>query len=122
MVDRLIKKGSPCKTFLMFLFAFLFPGKFIKPLRLGCFKDDNIPDLDGFSLESTATTMKQCVNTCRNRRFLFAGVQIGRACFCGNSVGKYGTADASTCNILPIGHGTQTCGANWRSDIYYLGM
>ena len=88
---------------------------------IGCFKDDLVRHLSGFFLESKSLTVEWCADTCRRMGFLFAGLEVGEQCFCGNSIGKYSTGDPSTCNSPCFGKLTQTCGGLWRLDVYYLG-
>ena len=77
------------KIFSYLRFLVLISGLATGTLRIGCFKDDTQRDLTGFSMTSELLTVELCVGTCRGRGFLFAGLEEGNQCFCGNSVGNY---------------------------------
>ena len=110
------------KIFSYLRFLVLISGLATGTLRIGCFKDDTQRDLTGFSMTSELLTVELCVDTCRGRGFLFAGLEEGNQCFCGNSVGRYGTADPSTCNSTCAGNVNQACGGYWRLDVLFIGM
>jgi len=83
---------------------------------LGCFKDEGVRDLSGPSLSSGTMTTEQCISTCAEKGFSYAGTQIGSACFCGNSYGKYGSAN--NCNMKCAGNPNQTCGGAAANCVY----
>ena len=91
------------------------------PLRLGCFKDDDDRDLSGYSTGSQQNSVEWCAAVCKRHRYIYAGVQAGYNCYCGNSVGRYGLSDPSICNIPCNANRRQKCGGHWRQDVYYLG-
>ena len=73
--------------------------------QIGCFKDTNAPfDLDGDLVRSTTNTPQSCIEHCRKKSFAFAGVQFGESCVCGNTYGRYGSAD--NCNMACSGDQT----------------
>ena len=51
---------------------------------------------------------------------MYAGVQAGYACLCGNSYGKYGNISESMCQTSCPGDETQTCGGGWANAIYEI--
>jgi len=84
---------------------------------IGCFNDPNNPfDLDGFLERSQSNTPQRCVETCRAKGFAYAGVQYGQSCLCGNSYGKFGTAD--NCNMKCTGDQSQICGGINSNSVY----
>ena len=66
-------------------------------------------------------TVELCAHTCKSHGFIYAGLEAGNSCNCGNSFGRYGTADPSTCNKRCSGNREEMCGGLWRHDMYYLG-
>ena len=50
----------------------------------------------------------------------YAGVQYGNQCYCGNSFGKYDTAD--NCDMACSGDESQMCGGTWANMIYGTGL
>ena len=113
----------------IFLFFFLFVD------FLGCYKDDKVLD-DNFRLvQSRAlefqierfSTKQDCVDQCAMKGFLYAGLQNGDLCFCGNYYNKYGRANDVECNIRcrqpdePIESSENpfdSCGGRWRNSVY----
>ena len=102
---------------------------------IGCYKDDKAVD-DNFQLvQSRAlgfeveqfSTIQDCVDQCADRQFLYAGLQNGDLCFCGNTFDKYGRADDIECDIKcrssdsPIektDNPFESCGGRWRNAVY----
>jgi len=104
-------------------------------VSLGCYRDDANRDM-GESLvnipkDTTEGTVATCVNYCKARSYLYAGVQaLSRAlshCMCSDSYGKHGRKDGectSLCNDLvyvPQSEELQYCGGNWRIQVYNTG-
>ncbi|KAH7303931.1 WSC domain-containing protein [Stachybotrys elegans] len=89
---------------------------------LGCYTDDgpngrslpwvrNIPQ-DTF-------TPAQCLSSCRDRGFPFAGTEYGQECYCGSVLGNYTTeVGAEECNMPCRGDASQTCGGSLRLNLY----
>jgi len=86
---------------------------------IGCFKDTNVFDLNGFLERSSRNTPQTCIANCKARGFKFAGVQYGESCLCGNSYGRYGTA--SNCNMKCTGDPGQNCGGYSANAVYSTG-
>ena len=91
-------------------------------MSLGCFLDEGPYDLSGGYTRSHCMTVELCGNYCEMLGFLYAGLQDGYRCHCDNSFGRYGATNPSTCNSPCCGNKEQTCGGNYRMDIYYLGV
>lgn len=105
------------------------------PDFIGCYKDDKTLD-DNFHLINARalgyqveryTTKQDCVDQCAAKGFLYAGLQNGDLCFCGNTFDKYGRADDSECDIKCrkpdeiIEHTNNpfdSCGGRWRNSVY----
>ncbi len=91
---------------------------------LGCYKDQGESfgtggrDLGGLITQSDRMTPQLCMTTCAVKGFRYAGVQAGRACFCGESFGRSGSSSA--CNTPCAGDPDQTCGGPWANDVYAL--
>ncbi|KAF4813178.1 WSC domain-containing protein 2 [Colletotrichum siamense] len=71
-------------------------------------------------------TINKCLSACSDK--LYAGVEYGRECWCGNSLnygGSGGTTMAanvssSDCSFKCPGNSTQFCGAGVRLNLYIL--
>ncbi|RDL34419.1 Uncharacterized protein BP5553_07547 [Venustampulla echinocandica] len=67
-----------------------------------------------------AMTLESCAAFCSG--FTMFGVEYGRECYCGNSLGAGSakSADQSDCNFLCPGDKTEYCGAGSRLELYSL--
>ena len=64
-------------------------------------------------------TISQCIQTCTERHFRYAGLQYGKDCVCGDSgYDKYGTA--SNCDMACAGNSQEKCGGSYASQVYLL--
>jgi hypothetical protein len=73
-------------------------------------------DLSGYVFASAAMTNSLCTATCSSKGFAFAGTRVGNVCFCGNSYGRYGTAD--NCTTACFGDATKICGGGLANSVY----
>jgi hypothetical protein len=87
---------------------------------IGCYKDTPAFDLDGFLVRSKSNTPESCIATCRAKGFMYAAVQYGESCLCGNSYGKYGAAD--NCNYKCTGDSSKICGGYNANSVYGTGV
>ena len=53
---------------------------------------------------------------------MYAGVQYGYLCHCGDEYGKYGEAGEHECNSACLGDEGKKCGGFWRNSVYTSGM
>jgi len=89
----------------------------IKPVpTLGCFADDNIRDLPLMAYQDNkGNTLDRCRNTCAVNNFLYAGVQDGNKCFCGDSYGGQGKSNG--CDKPCSGNPDMFCGGFFANTI-----
>ena len=52
--------------------------------------------------------------------WMYAGLQAGRHCFCGNEYATYGEGPG-TCRTKCSGNTMQVCGGGWRNMVYKTG-
>ncbi|XP_068701664.1 sialate:O-sulfotransferase 2-like [Montipora capricornis] len=106
------------------------------PDFIGCYKDDKVIDQTGFRLVNSRAlgfqvesfySVQDCVDQCATKGFLYAGLQNGDLCFCGNDFDKYGRADDLECNIkcrkpdedvTITNNPFDSCGGRWRNSVY----
>jgi len=90
------------------------------PEYIGCFIDNNnARDLmDPAILVNTPMSVELCVHTCNQANYLFAGVQYGSQCFCGNRTGSLGTVSETECNRTCTGNADEVCGGVDRNSVY----
>ncbi len=86
---------------------------------LGCYRDDRARDLDGSLTSSPTNTPAECIASCRDAGFAYAGVQAGSQCLCGDTYGTYGTA--ANCDRPCAGDATLTCGGAWANEVFTTG-
>ena len=52
--------------------------------------------------------------------FIYAGLENGDGCYCGNSEDKFIPTDPEECNAPCTGNSTEFCGGSWRLQVYDL--
>lgn len=89
-----------------------------------CTTDAASPRLLTYSSNSDTNTPAQCITTCASLNFVFAGLQYGQECWCGNQLASDSTSgtgtvvDDSQCNVPCAGDSTTMCGGSWRINVY----
>ncbi|CAH1786133.1 unnamed protein product, partial [Owenia fusiformis] len=91
----------------------------ITSLTLGCYKDTRDRDLPLFHSYGDMT-LEKCLKGCHEEGYVYAGIQIGAQCWCGNSYGKHGKVDDSECTIKCTGEPWRICGDHWKNNIYRI--
>ncbi|XP_019642665.1 PREDICTED: uncharacterized protein LOC109483954 [Branchiostoma belcheri] len=91
----------------------------------GCFRDYRYyRALRGTRLTSDSLTIQDCLKSCRNRNYKYAGVEYTYECFCGNNedFGRHGEKPMSDCNYRCNGDNEQYCGGSLRIEVYESSM
>jgi len=89
---------------------------------IGCYVDTPDRDLPHLAFATASTTIKACREKCGQLGYLYAGLQDGKECWCGNSYGKHGLASAAgQCDMQCAGDFGTVCGAAWRISLYHAG-
>lgn len=83
---------------------------------LGCFADKKQRDLTG--PQSRQTSPQACVQYCAELEHSYAAMQRGKACFCGDSHGRYGPSTA--CKPC-AGQPGESCGGPWANAVWEVG-
>ena len=61
------------------------------------------------------------MEACNDQGFLFAGVQTGHECWCGNDAPPEDRiVDMAECDGSCPGDSTQICGGVWRMNVYRI--
>ena len=69
-----------------------------------------------------SNTPAKCMEACDDQGFLFAGVQIGNECWCGNDAPPEDKlVPQEECNVSCSGDSAQVCGGSWRINVYRIG-
>jgi hypothetical protein len=87
------------------------------PSYVGCYVDAEPRALPAF--QGTGFGIQQCINTCGDQNYRFAGSQFYGECWCGNTA-RYAKVPDSECNT-PCNSGGGFCGGVWRNSIYTTG-
>ncbi len=91
---------------------------------IGCYNDpafNYTRDLYESTYTDANLTIDKCVEFCFKNNFLYAGVQSGYQCFCGDQMGQYGKASGTNCSYPCSGNKNQTCGGFFKNSIYKSG-
>ncbi|CAF3517864.1 unnamed protein product [Rotaria socialis] len=84
---------------------------------LGCFIDQiGDRDLNIFISDYEQLTPQQCIAACREQNILYAGIQYGNECRCGQHYGKYGQVSDDEC--IYNCSTSEKCGGDNRNSIY----
>jgi len=97
------------------------PGKWS---HVGCWSDNSSqPTLTSMSFSDSLQMMiGPCVNFCNDRSHLYAGLENGTNCHCGDLLTVNSKAEPSSdCNIKCGGDSKETCGGNERLDLWWSG-
>lgn len=63
--------------------------------------------------------VRSCVDTCLQKGFLYAGVEYGEECYCGNTIQNSNTPTSpSACNMPCTGNKTELCGGSNAINLY----
>eukprot|EP00906_Rhabdomonas_costata_P030137 RCo042548 len=89
-------------------------------IAVGCYCDSSSRALPYYGPNS-GVTPGLCATLCFSAGYLYAGVQDGTQCFCGNGYGRYGKCSASKCTKRCTADSTQLCGGSWANYVYYVG-
>ncbi|KAF2459249.1 hypothetical protein BDY21DRAFT_204088 [Lineolata rhizophorae] len=86
----------------------------------GCF-EDSVDDrvLNGGFMASDDLTAESCADYCGDAAYF--GMEYGRECYCGQTLGETEEKPESDCSFLCAGDSTQYCGAGNRINIYAMG-
>lgn len=100
-------------------------GSFIANRALGCYRDAKKARLlDGYYTNfKQLNTPGKCIQLCLQSGFLYAGVQYGSECFCGNAEPP-ATAHLpeSECGYACVGEPDQQCGGYFAVNVYETGI
>ncbi|OSX63499.1 hypothetical protein POSPLADRAFT_1045823 [Postia placenta MAD-698-R-SB12] len=73
-------------------------------------------------LTSFLVALAACLPVDQDDVYVYAGVEYGDTCFCGNGIDNQGVpADSSNCDIACTGDSSETCGGDYYLDIYWSG-
>ena len=59
-----------------------------------------------------------CLRSCMNAGYQYAGTQYSSECWCGNSYGLYGVKPTNECNMPCAGNEGEMCGGANRNSVY----
>ena len=83
------------------------------------FDDPNDRVLDGHYFSSQEMTIEMCLATCRQKGFLFSGLEWQIECYCGNQPTKgFKWAWSNKCNERCSGNSNQVCGGSHALSVY----
>jgi glucan endo-1,3-alpha-glucosidase len=65
-------------------------------------------------------TIDECLSTCEEKGYTFAGVEYGQECYCSSVLAYTPTYNAAGCNMACKGNASETCGGGYAIDLYEL--
>lgn len=101
------------------------PSDFIVGKSLGCYDDDGTARLlSGYSaILKSSNSPQNCISICLQNGHLYAGVQFGSECFCGNDVPPAAVRKPDpSCNMKCAGDPKQPCGGYYKMNVYQTGL
>lgn len=101
-------------------------GNFTRGKSLGCFQDEQVNRLLGgyYVNHKGINSPKKCMDVCLQSGFVYAGVQYGSECFCGNTAPPSTAVLAeSSCNMKCPGGGREdVCGGYFTMNVFETGI
>ncbi|KAJ9110132.1 hypothetical protein QFC19_001803 [Naganishia cerealis] len=93
-----------------------------QPGYMGCYNEGSARTLASYTYNSNTLTNKECITSCGNLGFKYAGTEYSIQCFCSNTIdtssgGGILQAD-SDCSMKCSGNSTEMCGNSGRLSIY----
>jgi hypothetical protein len=88
----------------------------------GCYVDVPGRTLTGLSYaDGTNNTIENCITSCTNAGFPYAGTEYSSQCFCGRDLaaGAGPAPAASDCNMACTGAATEPCGGPSRLSLFH---
>lgn len=89
--------------------------------NLGCYSDSTIARTLDTSLNIAGNTVEKCQAECMAGGFIYAGMEFGSQCFCGNAILNDGAPiAASSCNRPCPGDSAAICGGSNALSLYLV--
>ena len=80
-----------------------------------------VPEWNNLGGPFPSNTPARCIEACQDQGFLFAGVQYGNECWCGNDAPPEDKiVNMMECNYPCPGDSSQKCGGFWRMNVYRI--
>lgn len=88
---------------------------------LGCYVDALNPRTLpwGGATMPNGVTVEGCESNCTANSYVYAGVEYGNECWCGNTMPPT-SAPATDCNMACKGNAAETCGGSARFNVYHF--
>ncbi|KAJ5612464.1 hypothetical protein N7510_005658 [Penicillium lagena] len=86
---------------------------------VGCYSDTTLKRTLAESYNVGGNTVEKCQAACKAGGYIYAGMEFGTQCFCGNTIDN-GGAPTSGCGTPCPGDASETCGGANALSLYYL--
>ncbi|KAH8977906.1 WSC domain-containing protein [Lactarius hatsudake] len=110
--------------FQLAVFLTIVPFIYANPTSLGCFTDDPSDRMLASATfkDSAHMTIESCVTFCNYRKYLYAGLENGEDCYCGNYLAESAKIGLpSRCSVKCPGNSNEICGAGHHLNLYWSG-
>ncbi|KAF7712666.1 Endochitinase-like family protein [Penicillium ucsense] len=86
---------------------------------VGCYSDTTLKRTLAQSFNIAGNTVEKCQAVCQQNGYIYAGMEYGTQCFCGNSIDN-GASLTSACGTACPGNSAEICGGANALSMYYL--
>ncbi|KAL4888328.1 WSC domain-containing protein [Aspergillus ambiguus] len=86
---------------------------------IGCYSDSTKARTLSMSYNIAGNTVAKCQTACKMGGYIYAGMEYGTQCFCGNTIDNEG-APATGCATPCAGDSSEICGGSNVLSMYYL--
>ncbi|KAF3391643.1 WSC domain-containing protein [Penicillium rolfsii] len=86
---------------------------------IGCYSDTTLKRTLAQSFNVAGNTVEKCQAVCQANGYIYAGMEFGNQCFCGNTIDN-GAALTSACGTACPGNSAEVCGGANALSMYYL--
>ncbi|KAJ5484197.1 hypothetical protein N7539_005993 [Penicillium diatomitis] len=86
---------------------------------VGCYSDTTLKRTLAQSFNIAGNTVEKCQAICQQNGYIYAGMEYGTQCFCGNSIDN-GASLTSACGTACPGNSAEICGGANALSMYYL--
>lgn len=91
---------------------------------LGCFRDTSERIFKTLHSLHVTDSKKTCIDWCQAEGFVYAGLEYGTECYCGNQLPRlpnHPKIDESVCQAVCPGNAEEKCGGEWAMSLYETG-
>ncbi|KAJ5131970.1 hypothetical protein N7448_006128 [Penicillium atrosanguineum] len=85
---------------------------------IGCYSDTTLKRTLAHSFNVPGNNVEKCQGVCQDNGYIYAGMEYGSQCFCGNTIDN-GATLTSGCGTVCSGNSGEICGGSNSLSMYY---